>query len=59
MDELQSTSHALAQELYRQTSGQQGPGEAAGAKAETSSDTNKENDNVVDADYKVVDDDQK
>ena len=38
---------------------QQGTGEAAGAKAETSSDTNKENDNVVDADYKVVDDDQK
>jgi len=59
IDELQSTSHALAQELYRQTSSQPGPGEAAGAKAETGSDSNKENDNVVDADYKVVDHDQK
>jgi len=58
MDELQSASHALAQELYRQTS-DQGSGEAAGTKAEAGSSSRNESDNVVDADYKVVDDDQK
>lgn len=59
MDELQTTSHALAQELYQKTASQQGSGETAGTKAETGSSSNRENDNVVDADYKVVDDDQK
>jgi len=58
MDELQSASHALAQELYRQTS-DQGSGETAGTKAEAGSSSRNESDNVVDADYKVVDDDQK
>ncbi len=57
MDELQTASHAMAQELYQKTAGQ--ASEAAGARAGEQSSSKNESDHVVDADYKVVDDENK
>ncbi|MEI6157749.1 MAG: Hsp70 family protein, partial [Atribacterota bacterium] len=58
MDALQTASHAMAQELYQKSSSQ--PGDASGPSASgTASDRKPGDDNVVDADYKVVDDDNK
>lgn len=53
MEELQSASHVMAQELYQQTA----QGSAGGGQQEESTKSSQED--VVDADYKVVDDEGK
>jgi len=53
MEELQSASHVMAQELYQQTA----QGAAGGGQQEESTKSSQED--VVDADYKVVDDEGK
>ncbi|MCD6156670.1 MAG: molecular chaperone DnaK, partial [Candidatus Atribacteria bacterium] len=53
MEELQSASHVMAQELYQQTA----QGTAGGGQQEESTKSSQED--VVDADYKVVDDEGK
>ncbi len=66
MDELNTKSHKIAQIIYSQTQAQQGgtqagPGAQAGPETGSASDANtgsstSGDDNVVDADYEVVDD---
>ncbi len=53
MDDLQNASHAMAQELYQQTAQSEASASSqAGGSSEATQD-----DDVVDADYRVVDDD--
>jgi molecular chaperone DnaK len=62
-EELQSRFQAISAELYKQAAAQKPgppPGEAGGPSAGTgSSSTSKPDENVVDADFEVVDDDKK
>jgi molecular chaperone DnaK len=62
-EELQSRFQAISAELYKQAAAQKPgppPGEAGGPSAGTgSSSTAKPDENVVDADFEVVDDDKK
>ena len=55
-EELQKASYKLAEEMYKQTQGQQ-PGADAGSNANAGAGSSKSN--VEDADYEVVDDDDK
>ncbi len=61
MEELQKASHKLAEEVYKETqkkqAGQQGPGQAGsqGAGPGQGGQSQKGNEDVVDADYKVED----
>ena len=55
-EELQKASYKLAEEMYKQTQGQQ-PGADAGSNANAGAGSSKSN--VEDADYEVVDDDNK
>lgn len=55
MDDLQNASHAMAQELYQKTA-QSG---ASASDQTGGSGTTAQDENVVDADYRVVDDDNK
>ncbi|MDK2896481.1 MAG: molecular chaperone DnaK [Candidatus Atribacteria bacterium] len=60
MEELQNASHTMAQELYQKNAGEAGAqGGTTSGEAGGGSSAGQEGDNVVDADYKVVDDDQK
>jgi molecular chaperone DnaK len=60
MEELQSASHTMAQELYQRTA-QAGASSGGYSSEGTSSSgaTGSRDENVVDADYKVVDDEGK
>ena len=61
IEELMQASHALAAEIYKQTQGQPGaeaPGGAPGPDAGPAED-GASGDGAVDADYEVVDDDEK
>jgi molecular chaperone DnaK len=53
MEELQSASHVMAQELYQQTA------QSATGGGEQEGSTGSSQEDVVDADYKVVDDEGK
>ena len=55
MDDLQNASHAMAQELYQKTA----QSEASASSQAGSSNETTQDENVVDADYRVVDDDNK
>jgi molecular chaperone DnaK len=55
MDDLQNASHAMAQELYQKTA----KSEASASSQAGSSNETTQDENVVDADYRVVDDDNK
>ncbi len=64
MDELQNASNAMAQELYQQSASSQqaegttgGPGTGASSQASEGQAGGEDSENVVDADYKVVDED--
>lgn len=61
MEELQSASHSMAQELYQKTSqaGASGGYSSQGSSESASGGGNAKDENVVDADYKVVDDEGK
>ncbi|MGC8778382.1 MAG: molecular chaperone DnaK [Candidatus Caldatribacteriaceae bacterium] len=58
MDELQSASHAMAQELYQKTA-QAGASSGYSSGSSSSGGSNTKDETVVDADYKVVDDEGK
>ncbi|MCK5550149.1 MAG: Hsp70 family protein, partial [Hyphomicrobiaceae bacterium] len=65
-EDLMNASHALAQMLYQQAqqqgqaagAGDAGPGSAPGPEPGPRPDEKKKDDNVVDADFEVVDDDK-
>jgi molecular chaperone DnaK len=61
-DELQSRFQAISAELYKQAAAQKTgpqPGDASGSSGGTEGGKAKPDDNVVDADFEVVDDDKK
>jgi molecular chaperone DnaK len=64
MDNLTSASHKIAEEIYKRATAEQAAQQAAGAGAEASdgrsggSDAGPKDENVVDADFEVVDDDK-
>jgi molecular chaperone DnaK len=61
-DELQSRFQAISAELYKQAAAQKPgpqPGDATGSPGSTEGSKAKPDDNVVDADFEVVDDDKK
>src|SRR3984893_9135249 len=61
-DELQSRFQAISAELYKQAAAQKPgpqPGDATGSSGSTEGSKAKPDDNVVDADFEVVDDDKK
>jgi molecular chaperone DnaK len=61
-EELQSRFQAISAELYKQAASQKPgpqPGEAPGSSGGTGSGASKPDENVVDADFEVVDDDKK
>ena len=61
-EELQSRFQAISAELYKQAASQKPgpqPGDATGSSGSTGGSTAKPDDNVVDADFEVVDDDKK
>lgn len=59
VEELQSASHAMAQELYQKTAQADASSAYSSEGASSGSDRATRDDNVVDADYKVVDDEGK
>ncbi len=58
-EELTNEFHAISQKMYQQAASQAQPGANAGAGAQNDAGGNNDDDNVVDADYEVVDDDDK
>jgi len=59
MDQLMQVSHKLAEEMYKQTAGQQAGAEGAGAQYEGGSGGQKPDEDVVDADFEEVKGDNK
>ena len=64
IDELTQASHKLAEQMYAQTSSQQasqeqGTQEAGSESADSEAQAGAEGENVVDADFEVVDEDKK
>ena len=61
-EELQSRFQAVSAELYKQAASQKPgpqPGDPTGSSGTTGGGTAKPDENVVDADFEVVDDDKK
>jgi molecular chaperone DnaK len=61
-EELQTRFQGISAELYKQAAAQKpgpAPGDAGGPSAGTGSSSTKPDENVVDADFEVVDDDKK
>ena len=62
MDELQQAGHKLAEEMYKQAAegaAAEPGGDGGGEQAGTAEDVSGSDEDVTDADYRVVDDEEK